>query len=231
MTRCVYILSLSHLVADESMLTLQAHCPMSAVNNIRHTKFSQMCRLPAYPFPPTSRVFREGHPVHMHLLNHLVGGVLAIQGPLGSTRMAYPPPFPGLKFHRADVILCWKRVYEVRTHSVSGLSRTEKSVCSYAFQMHRRCHHWPEARWRFCMSIIRDDFTGVIVSRPSSIKRTPPLSSSSSHQLSPSRAVIEAYDPLELLFSAGVPSREGSLSMPLYAPQVTCCIASPRLAM
>ncbi|PBK68645.1 hypothetical protein ARMSODRAFT_1019266 [Armillaria solidipes] len=50
------------------------------------------------------------------------------------------------------------------------------------------------------MSIIQDGFTGAIVSGPISMKPAPPLDSFSCHQLSLSRAVIEASDLLQLLF-------------------------------
>ncbi|KAK0435643.1 hypothetical protein EV421DRAFT_2022436 [Armillaria borealis] len=72
----------------------------------------------------------------------------------------------------------WRGVYELR------------------LQKHCHCYHWPEARWRFSMSIIQDDFTGAIVSRPISIKRAPPLGSSSCLQLSLSRAVVAAFQLL-----------------------------------
>ncbi|PBK79427.1 hypothetical protein ARMGADRAFT_1093133 [Armillaria gallica] len=92
---------------------------------------------------------------------------------------------------------------------------------SYACQKRCHCHHWPEARWRVSMSrtsIIQDDSTGTIVSRP---KRTPPLGSSSSHQLILSRAAIEAYQLLGHAVKGG---------QSVYAPQVTRCTAPPRLA-
>ncbi|PBK90280.1 hypothetical protein ARMGADRAFT_1083142 [Armillaria gallica] len=43
---------------------------------------------------------------------------------------------------------------------------------SYACQKRCHCYRWPEARWRFSMSIIQGDFTGAIVSRPISIKHS-----------------------------------------------------------
>ncbi len=92
--------------------------------------------------------------------------------------------------------------------------------CSYACQKRCQRHqcHWLEARWRFSMSIIQDDFTGAIVSRRSSIKRTPPLGSSSSHQLSLSRTIKEPFR----LLGHGV---KGGQS--IYTPQVTHCAISP----
>ncbi|PBK90296.1 hypothetical protein ARMGADRAFT_1167126 [Armillaria gallica] len=93
-------------------------------------------------------------------------------------------------------------------------------LAGYACQKRCQCH-WLEARWRFSMSIIQDDFTDSIVSRCSSIKRTPHLGSSSSHQLSLSRTIKEAFRLLGHAVKGG---------QSVYTPQVTRCTISPRLA-